>query len=52
MVGAQWVLHAVRRKFVEDIIGIRVVGSQNGGEYADQPDQQNYGHSDNRSAVV
>ena len=52
MVGAQGVLRAVRRKFVENIIDIRVVGSQNGGEYADQPDQQDYGHSDDRSAVV
>ena len=52
MVGAQWVLHTVRRKFVEDISSIRVVGGQNGGEYADQPDQQDYGHSDDRSAVV
>ena len=52
MVGTQGVLHAVRRKFVEDISSIRVVGGQNRGEYADQPDQQDYSHSDDRSAVV
>ena len=52
MVGTQGVLHAVRREFVEDISSIRVVGGQNGGEYADQPDQQDYSHGDDRSAVV